>query len=391
MPRRRSPKNKTSELASLNPEPKKKRRSKGSAGPAGISVLSADIAPPPARKPRTRVRKTPRTAVAAGHSESLTIMADPPAMSSKHPAIHESVPAAPVLPVDPPSADLSPSDKCEPVGTPAAPATFSDHLSAGMMIAIRWYRASLTWMEPHIDRLRKIDLRPLSAALLRAMSIAARTTIRSLHWLSVRLLSGGRNLSRINPRVAVALVSFAAFGALLTRVSPESEARKIPHIAAVASVNAAIPQVLPAKQQSESSKRAPAVAARMIDAPSRVSSSCEKQAWPYVTASCLTMVTDPASQKIPAPGPANDVPKPGAPPKPEARVLPASTSNAQAMISPVMPSSMDDDRPSRREIAKRRHHEGRHARGERKRIAPQAQGVSQAMAFTPLKSSNTPW
>lgn len=395
MPRRPSPKNKTSELASLNPQPRKKRRSKSSTESAGISVLSADIASSLAGKPRRRVRKTPQAAAATANSESHTIMADGLAMLSKHPAIHESALAAsvPSIPVHPPSASLSSSNQLMVIKAPLPRPPFSSYLPAGMTIAAGWYRASLTWSASRLDRLRKTDLRPLSAALLRMMSVAARTTIRSLHRLSVWLLSGGRLISRINPRVAVAVVSFATFGLLLTRVSPESEARKIPHIAAVASVSAAMPQAVPARQQSENSKRGSAVAARMIDAPSRISGSCEKQAWPYVTASCLTVAADPVPPKIPAPeaSPANGAPKSDAAAKPEARILPASTSNAQAMISPDMPS-IDDDRPSRREIAKRRHHEGRrHAREERKRIMPQTPGVSQATAFAPLKSSNTPW
>lgn len=395
MPRRPSPKNKTSELASLNPQPGKKRRSKSSAEPAGISVLSADIASPPVRKPRKRIRKTPQAAIATANSASLTIMADQPAMLSEHPAIHESASdvSMPSVPVHLSSADFSSSSNQLMVIKARVPgAAFFSRLSAGITIAAGWYRASLTWAAPHIDRLRKIDLRPLSAALLRMTSVVARTAIRNLHGLSGWLLSGSRHISRINPRVAVALVSFAAFGLLLTRVSPESETGKIPHIAAVASVEVATPQARPARQQPE--KREAAVAARMIDAPSRISNSCEKQAWPYVTASCLTMAADPVPPKIPAPeaSPADSVPKPATAAKLEARVLPASTSNAQAMISPDRSSSLDDDKPSRREVAKRRHHEGRrHARTERRRNAPLTPGVSEAMAFAPLRSSNTPW
>jgi hypothetical protein len=276
----------------------------------------------------------------------------------------------------------------------AARTAFYRHLSAGMTVAVRWYRISRTWAAPHADRLRKIDWRTPLAACLRMTSVAARTAFDRLHPLSMLLSSGAHRIGRINPRIALAVVSFATFGLLLTRVSPESQAGKIPQIGAVASVEAAIPQPLPARQPPEKSKGASAVAARMIDAPSRISNSCEKQAWPYVTASCLTVAADPVPQKGPAPqaGPVDSVPKPDAAAKPEARVLPASTSNAQAMLSPDMPLSVDDDKPSRREVAKRRHHESRrHARAERRWNAPQAPSVSQAMAFAPLKSSNTPW
>lgn len=393
-PRRPSPNKKSESASPLEPQQKKKRRSRSSTAPTGIAVLSADIAPPSVRKPRTRVRKVPPAAVVTGNSESLTGIADRPAMLSESPARHESAPAAsvPSIPVHPASAQFSFSGQLNEIDAPAAPAIFPGYVSAAMTVAARWHRMSLTWMLPHVDRLRKIDPRPLSAALLRETSVAARTMIRCLRWLSAQLLSGARGISRINPRVAVALVSFAAFGLLLTRVSTESPDGKIPRIAAVASVEAAITPALPVRQRPEKSKRTSTVAAaRIIDAPSRISSSCEKQAWPYVAASCLTMAADPVPHKSSAPdaNPADSAPKPDAVAK--AGVVPASTSNAQAMILPNMPFSADDDKPSRREIVKRRHHESRrHVRAERKRNAPQMPGVSQGMAFVPLESSNMP-
>lgn len=390
MPRRPSP-NKKSEAASpLKPQQKKKRRSKSSTEPAGSSVLSADIVPLSARKPRRRVRKAPTTAVATGNPESPGVTADPPAMLSVHPAMRSArAESAPSVPADQqPSAHLSPSNPLMVIKAPLRRLTLSGYMSAAMTIATRWYRTSLISAAPHVDRLREIDWHSPLAAVLRTGFVTAKTVFDRLRLLSVLLLSGAR---LVNPRIAMAVVSFATFGLLLTRVSPESQTGKIPQIAAVASVEAAIPQPLPDRQQPEKSKRASAVAARMIDAPSRISSSCEKQAWPYVTASCLTVATDTAPQRSPAPAasPADSITKPDA-----AWVIPASTRGAQAMLSPDMPLSVDDDKPPRRrEVAKRRHHEDRrHARTERKRNAPQTpSAVSQATAFAPLKSSNTPW
>jgi hypothetical protein len=197
---------------------------------------------------------------------------------------------------------------------------------------------------------------------------------------------------RINPRVAVACISFATFGLLLTRVSPESQAGKIPQIAAVVLADAADPQALSAKQQPEKPKGVSAVDARMIDAPSQISSSCEEQAWPYVTASCLTVADPVPHQTPPEAGVAEAAATSSDAAATRAQAIPASTSNAQAMITPDTPVSVDSDKPSRREVAKRRHQENRrHARAERRRHVARAAGVPQDVVFTRPWSSNTPW
>lgn len=412
MPRRSSPNNKKSESAPISPQPKKKRRSKSSTGPAEIAVLSADIAPQspdiallPARKPRRRVRKAPSAAVATGHSEIFDtadqptmLLQQPALLDSEQPAINENAPVAPApsVPVHPHPAEQHPSasgfevSRFPEIDVAAVRAMVSAAASAAMAAASRWAHASHAWLLPRLHRLRQIDLRTPTEKVLRTTAVVARTTSRYFHGLSDRLLLPvARRLGRINPRVAVACVSFAAFGLLLTQVSPEDQATNVTRIAAVVSAKAAVLQALPAQPQHEKSKMGSAVDARMIDAPSRISSSCEKQAWPYVTASCLT-VADRVPHGSPSEVVADHAATPDVVATSEPRAIPASTTNAQAMITPAIPVSVEDEKPSPHDVARRRHHEGRHHHARRRHV-PRASGVSQDMALARPWSSNTPW
>lgn len=259
--------------------------------------------------------------------------------------------------------------------SPSAPLHSPSVISAGALHHI-------ARLAPRVlRRLKQIDLRAPSAVFITAMATAMRITFDCLHRSSVLLLAGARRVARINPRVAVAFASFAAFGMLMTHISPESQDVRMPKaaIAPVAVTHANIPS-----PRAEPPKRA-VTAARMIGGPSLVGGACEKQAWPYVAASCLTMAKDQTPPRNVAPEPAPVVEQ-------KVQVVPAATSNAQAMMSPS-DAVTSDDRPSRadRSTHRRRHEGWRHARTARKRTTARTVRVSQTEGFVPLASSNTPW
>lgn len=206
-----------------------------------------------------------------------------------------------------------------------------------------------------------------------------------------RVILGIQLLDRINPRVAIAVVSCSLFAGLLFRVSHVVQDQPLaltPQLVTMTSPAELPRQPGPTRQVVEAAPSATVVAARMIDAPAAISASCREQAWPYVTGDCLTRGDDHIQTESVATetNPVTEVAD---------HIVPAAlidVANAQAKMSPEDSLTVVLDKPHRSRSASKQRHRQVHV--ERKRGAPRlaaSGGVAfGAPAFTPLEANNMP-